>query len=101
MGEPHATHSAVPQPFHPCGGAYSFGGLVEWHPFSLPSLHGREWPVFAGNDPPSEKGDSKSAVDIKHGNSDVVIGYQVDEFYSHLVSRVLHCLITLLSWFDS
>ena len=38
-GEPSATQSAVPQPSHLYGGAYSLGGLAESHPIPPPSLH--------------------------------------------------------------
>ena len=41
-GEPSATHSAVPQPSHLFGGAYSLGGLVESHLIlCLPYMIGR------------------------------------------------------------
>ena len=44
--EPSATQSAVPQPFHLYGGAYSLGSLVESHPIPQPSLHDGEGSLF-------------------------------------------------------
>ena len=80
MGEPYATQSAVPQPPHLYGGVYSFGGLAVSHSISLPSMHGGEGSSFPGLVPPDDMVISEYAVDIKTGNSGVVIGYQVDEF---------------------
>ena len=37
-GEPSTTHSAVPQPSHLFGGAYSLGSSVESRLIPLPSL---------------------------------------------------------------
>ena len=45
-GEPYATQSAVPQPPHLYGGAYSLGGLAESHPVLLLSLHGGRGLLF-------------------------------------------------------
>ena len=47
-GKPSSTHSAVPQPSHLFGGAYSLGGSVESHLIPLPSLHDREGSSFWG-----------------------------------------------------
>ena len=79
-GEPSATQSAVPQPSHLYGGAYSFGSLAESHPIHPPSPHGGEGYSFSGLLPSSDMVDSESVMDIKPGDSGVVIGYQVDEF---------------------
>ena len=76
----HATQSAVPQPSHLYGGAYSFGGLAEIQPIPLPSLHGGEGSSFPGLVPSDDTVNSKSAMGIKPGDSGVVIKYQVDEF---------------------
>ena len=77
LGEPSATHSAVPQPF---GGAYSLGGSVESHLILPPSLCDGEGSSFPGLVPSDDVVDSDSVMDIKPGDSSVVIGYQVDEF---------------------
>ena len=74
--EPSATHSAVPQPI---GGLYSLGGSVESHLIPLPSLHGVEGSSFPGLVPSDDAVNSDSVIDIKPGDSGVVIGYQVDE----------------------
>ena len=79
-GEPSATQSAVPQPSHLYSGAYSLGGLAECHPIPLPSLHDGEGSYFPGLVPSDDMVDSESVMSIKHGDSGVVIGYQVDEF---------------------
>ena len=79
-GEPSVTHSAVPQPSHPFGGACSLGGSVESHLLPLPSLHGGEGSSFPGLVPSDDAGNSESVMSIKPGDSSVVIGYQVDEF---------------------
>ena len=78
-GEPYATGSAVPQPFHLYDGAYSFGGLAE-SPIPPPSLHGGKWSSFPGLVPSNDMFNSESAIGIKPGDYGVVIGYQVDEF---------------------
>ena len=39
-GKPSASQSAVLQPSHLYGGAYSIGGLAESHLIPLPFLHG-------------------------------------------------------------
>ena len=78
-GDPSATQSAVPQPSHLCGWAYSFGDLAESHPIPLPSQHGVEG-SFPGLIPSDDMVNSESVMGIKPGNSGVVIGYQVDEF---------------------
>ena len=79
-GEPPATHSAVSQPSHLLGGAYSLGGSVESHLIPLLSLHGGEGSSFPGLVPSDDMVNSKSVMGIKPGDSGVVIGYQVDEF---------------------
>ena len=79
-GESSATQSAVPQPSHLYGGAYSFGGLAKSHLIPLPSLLGREGSSFPGLVPSNDTVDSESAMGIKPGDSGVVIWYQVDEF---------------------
>ena len=78
--EPSTTQSAVPQPSHLYGGAYSFGGLAESHPICLPSLHSREGSSFPGLVPSNDTVNSESVMGIKPGDFGVVIGYQVDEF---------------------
>ena len=45
--EPYATQSAVPQPSHIYGGAYSFGAWRS-HPIPPPSLHGGEGSSLPG-----------------------------------------------------
>ena len=79
-GEPSATHSAVPQPSHLFGGAYSLGGSVESHLIPLPSLHDGEGSSFLGLVPSDDTVDSESVMGIKPDDSGVMIGYQVDEF---------------------
>ena len=59
-------------------GAYSLGGLAESHLIPLPSLHGREGSSFPSLVPSDDMVDSESAVDIKPGDSGVVIGYQFE-----------------------
>ena len=79
-GQPSATWSAVPQPFHLYSGAYSVGGLTESHLIPLPSLHDGEGSSFPGLVPSDDMGDSESVMGIKLGDSSVVNGYGVDEF---------------------
>ena len=79
-GESAATHSAVSQPYHLFGGAYSLGASVESHLIPLPSLHGEEGFSFPGLVPSDDVCNSESVMGIKRGDSGVVIGYQVDEF---------------------
>ena len=76
-GKPSATHSAVCQLF---GGAYILGDSVESHLIPLPSLHGRERSSFPGLVPSDDAVNSDSVMGIKPGDSNVGIGYQVDEF---------------------
>ena len=78
--EPSATQSAVLQPSHLYGGAYSLGGLAESHPIPPPSLHDGEGSSFPGLMPSDDMVDSESVMGFKPGDSGVVIGYQVDEF---------------------
>ena len=80
MGEPSSTHSAVPQPSHLFGGAYSLGGSVESHLIPPPSLHVGEGSSFPGLVPSDDAVGSESVMAIKPDDSSVVIGYQVDEF---------------------
>ena len=80
VGEPSATPSAVPQPSHLYGGAYSLGGSVERHLIPPLSLHDGEGSSFPGLVPSDDMVDSESVMGIKPGDSGVVIGYQVDEF---------------------
>ena len=79
-GEPSTTQSAVPQPSHLYGGAYSLGGSLESHPMPLPFLHDGEGSSFPGLVPSDDMVNSESVMGIKPGDSGVVIGYQVDEF---------------------
>ena len=79
-GEPSATQSAVPQPSHLYGGAYSFGSLAESHPILLPSLHGGVGSSFPGLVPSDDTVNSESVMGIKPDDSGVVIGCQLDEF---------------------
>ena len=79
-GEPSATQSAVPQPSHLYGGAYSLGGSVENHPIPLPSLHDGEESSFPCLVPLDDTVDSESVMGVKPCDSSLVIGYQVDEF---------------------
>ena len=55
-------------------------GAWQSHLIPLPFLHGREGSSFPGLVPSDDTVNSESVVGIKHGDSDVVIGYQVDEF---------------------
>ena len=79
-GEPSATQSAVPQPSHLYGGAYSLGGSLESHSIPLPSLNDGEGSSFPGLVPSDDMVNSESVMGIKPGDSGMVIGYQVDEF---------------------
>ena len=54
--------------------------MAESHPIPPPSLHGEQGSSNPGLVPSDDTDNSKSAVDIKPGDSGVVIGYQVDEF---------------------
>ena len=78
--EPYAALSAVPQPSHLYGGAYSFGGLAERHPIHLPYLHGGEGSSFPGLVPSDDMVNSESVMGVEPSDSGVMIGYQVDEF---------------------
>ena len=77
-GEPSATQSAVPQPIHLYGGAYSLGHSLQSHPIPPSSLHDGEGSSFPGLVPSDDTVDS--VMGVKPGDSSVVIGYQVDEF---------------------
>ena len=77
---PSTTQSAVPQPSHLYGGAYSFGGSAENHPFPLSSLHDGVGSSFPGLVQSDDTVNSESVMGIKPGDSSMVIGYQVDEF---------------------
>ena len=79
-GEPSHTQSAVPQPSHLYGGAYSLGGLAKCHLIPPPSLHDGEGSSFPGLVPLDDMVNSESVRGIKPGDSGVVIGHQVDEF---------------------
>ena len=78
--QPYATQSAVFQPLQQYSGPYSFEDSAEGHLIPLPSLHHWEESTFPGVVPLSDTVNSESVVDMKPGDSDVVIGYQVDEF---------------------
>ena len=60
--ELHATYSAVPQPFHQYGKAYSFGDLAKSHPIPQSSLHCGEGSSFPGSVPHDDKVNYESAV---------------------------------------
>ena len=79
-GEPSATQSSVPQQSHLYGGAYNLGGSLESHLIPLPSLHDGKGSSFPGLVPSDDTVNSESVMGIKHSDSSVVIGYQVDEF---------------------
>ena len=66
-------------PSHPkyMVGHNSFGDLPESHPIPLPSLHGGEESSFPGLFPSDDTVNSESVLDIKAGDSGVMIGYQV------------------------
>ena len=72
-GEPSATQSAVPQPSHLYGRAYSLEGSAESHPIPLPSLHDGEGSSFPGLVPSDDTVNSESVMGIKPGDSGVVI----------------------------
>ena len=76
------------QPFNQYGGVYSFGGLAESHPIPAPPLHGGK-STFPGLIPPDGMVNSKCEVGIKPGNSNVMIGYQIDEFTHTSWQKVL------------
>ena len=82
-GEPSATHSAVPQPSHLYGEAYSLGGCAESHPIPPPSLHDGEGSSFPGLVPSDDT--VNSVMGVEPGDSGGVIGYQVDKF-THTLS---------------
>ena len=54
-------------------------GLAESHPIPLLCLHNGEGSTFPSLVPSDDMVNSESVVDIKPGDSGVVIGYQVDE----------------------
>ena len=62
------------------GWVYSLGGSIESHLIPPPSLHDGEGSSFPGLVPSDDAVDSDSVMDIKPGDSGVVIGYQVHEF---------------------
>ena len=71
--EPYATQSAVPQPSHLYGGAYSLGLPRESpNPSAFPAWWGFS---LQGLVPSNDTVNSESALGIKHGDSGVVIGY--------------------------
>ena len=63
-GEPSATQSAVPQPSHLYGGAYSLRGSAESHPISPQSLHDGEGSSFPGLVPSDDTVISESVMGI-------------------------------------
>ena len=75
--EPSATQSAVPQLI---GEVYILGGSIESHLIPLSSLHDGEGSSFPDLVPSDDAVHSDSVIDVKPGDSSVVIGYQVDEF---------------------
>ena len=76
--EHYVFQSVVIRTFSQYNGAYSTGGLSENHPIPLPSLHARSLLFQVLSHLMTHN--SKSVVDIKAGDSGVVLGYQVDEF---------------------
>ena len=74
----HASHSAVPHPFHLYGGAHSSEGLEEIHPIHLPTWCGRVF--FLGCVPTNDMVNSESVEGVEPGDYGVVIRYQVDDF---------------------
>ena len=97
-GEPLAIQSAVPQPSYLYGETYSLGGSTESHLIIPPSLRDGEGSSFPGLVPLDDTVDSESVMGVKLVDSSVVIGYQVDEFYLHLVCRAVCCPFPHLSW---
>ena len=87
VGGPSATHSAVPQPSHLFGGAYSLGDPIESHLLPLPSLHDGEGSSLPGLVQSDDEVNSESVMGIKPGDSGVVIGYQIDEFIHTLCAE--------------
>ena len=79
-----------PQPFHPCGRAYSFRGLAESHMIPVLYLHGREESSFPGSAPPNGMVNSEPVMVFKSGDSGVVNRYRVNEF-SH--NWLAECII--------
>ena len=56
-GEPSVTQSAVPQPLHLYGGAYSLGVSLESYLIPPPSQHDGEGSSFPGLVPSDDVGD--------------------------------------------
>ena len=74
-GESHAIQSAILYPFNQYDGTYSFGGLVESHLNSLPSIHGGNWSCVPDLVLPDDMVDLKSVVSVKHCDSSGAVGY--------------------------
>ena len=55
-------------------------GSIESHPIHPPSLHDGEESSFPGLLPSYDAVNSDSVMDVKPGDSGMVIGHQVDEF---------------------
>ena len=88
--KPSAIQSAVPQPSHLYGGAYSLGGLVESHLIPLPSLNDGDGSSFPGLEPSDDN--VNFVMGIKPAHSSVVIGYQFTCTWS-AEQFVAHCHI--------
>ena len=87
--EIHATHSAVPHPFHPYGGAYSLGVSTESCLIPQLSMYGWEGSFFSSTQF-SDMVNSESVMGIKPSISGVVIEYQVNKFtHSWLVEHLI------------
>ena len=95
-----ASYSAVAQPFHQYGEAYSFLGSAGSHLITPPPLHDRKGSLFPGCLPPDDVVDPASVGGIKPGDSDVVLVVRLMNVLTlgwQDVSLLKHTL-TLVSW---
>ena len=77
-GVSNAAQPAVIQLFNEYHQAYNIRGLADSLPILLPSLHGKEGSSSPGLVPSNDIVISKCVVGIKCGDSEGVIGYEVD-----------------------
>ena len=90
-GELHATHSAVSSHSIHMMGHTALEAQQSPNPYTFPTWQGGvffstiKWPIY-----------SKSVVGIKLGDSDVVIGYHIDEYTHTWLAE--HFTFILVSW---
>ena len=78
--DPPGAHLTIPQAFQQYGGTYGFGRFTESHLIPPSSLYVVEKSSFPGSTLPNNTVHSKSLVEVKPGDSGVVIRYHINGF---------------------